>query len=137
MPCSWPCPIAIFSAICTSQFMHHDLRAKVKPIIEVMAACRPWCSVLAGLWLALLERMLPALAGMALVLPMLVIVASFAWYLCPLSITRHFPGQRSPDVDAHSGSRDRRLPLGAFIVRGLVVRRQHQNLAFESARYPI
>ena len=85
-------PIAIFSAICTSQFMHHDLRAKVKPIIEVMAALPTVVlGFLAGLWLApLLERMLPALAGMALVLPMLVIVASFAWYLCPLSITRHF-----------------------------------------------
>ena len=85
-------PIAIFSAICTSQFMHHDLRAKVKPIIEVMAALPTVVlGFLAGLWLApLLERMLPALAGMALVLPMLVIVASFAWHLCPLSITRHF-----------------------------------------------
>ena len=61
-------------------------------MIEVMAALPTVVlGFLAGLWLApLLERMLPALAGMALVLPMLVIVASFAWHLCPLSITRHF-----------------------------------------------
>ena len=51
--------------------MHHDLRAKVKPIIEVMAALLTVVlGFLAGLWLApLLERMLPALAGMVLVLP--------------------------------------------------------------------
>ena len=85
-------PIAIFAAICTSQFMHHDLRAKVKPIIEVMAALPTVVlGFLAGLWLApLLERMLPALAGMVLVLPVLVIVASFSWHLCPMSIKRHF-----------------------------------------------
>ena len=86
-------PLAILAAICTSQFMHHDLRAKVKPIIEVMAALPTVVlGFLAGLWLApLLERMLPALAGMALVLPLLVIVASFSWYVCPLSLKRHFP----------------------------------------------
>ena len=91
-------PIAIFAAICTSQFMHHDLRATVKPIIEVMAALPTVVlGFLAGLWLApLLERMLPALAGMALVLPMLVILASFAWHLCPLAMKRHVtPGNEA------------------------------------------
>jgi phosphate transport system permease protein len=86
-------PIAILAAICTSQFMHHDLRAKIKPIIEVMAALPTVVlGFLAGLWLApLLERMLPALAGMALVVPILIIVASFAWYLFPLSVKRYVP----------------------------------------------
>ena len=86
-------PIAILAAMCTSQFMHQDLRAKIKPIIEVMAALPTVVlGFLAGLWLApLLERMLPAVAGMALVLPLLVVVASFAWYLCPLSVKRHLP----------------------------------------------
>ena len=86
-------PIAILAAMCTSQFMHQDLRAKIKPIIEVMAALPTVVlGFLAGLWLApLLERMLPAVAAMALVLPVLVIVASFAWYLCPLSVKRHLP----------------------------------------------
>jgi len=86
-------PIAILAAMCTSQFMHEDLRAKIKPIIEVMAALPTVVlGFLAGLWLApLLERMLPAVAGMALVLPLLVVVASFAWYLCPLSVKRHLP----------------------------------------------
>ncbi|MCS6296439.1 MAG: ABC transporter permease subunit [Nitrospira sp.] len=91
-------PIAILAAICTSQFMHHDLRAKVKPIIEVMAALPTVVlGFLAGLWLApLLERMLPALAGMALILPMIVVLASFSWYLCPLSVKRHFsPGNEA------------------------------------------
>jgi phosphate transport system permease protein len=86
-------PIAILAAICTSQFMHQDLRAKIKPIIEVMAALPTVVlGFLAGLWLApLLERVLPAVAGMALVLPLLVIVASFVWYLCPPAVKRHVP----------------------------------------------
>lgn len=91
-------PIAIFAAICTSQFMHPDLRAKIKPVIEVMAALPTVVlGFLAGLWLApLLERLLPAVAGMALVLPILVIVSSLAWYLCPPAITRHLrPGNEA------------------------------------------
>ena len=84
-------PIAILAAVCTSQFMHQDLRAKIKPIIEVMAALPTVVlGFLAGLWLApLLERMLPAVAGMALVLPLLVVIASLGWYLCPLAFKRH------------------------------------------------
>lgn len=85
-------PIAILAAMCTAQFMHQDLRAKIKPIIEVMAALPTVVlGFLAGLWLApLLERMLPAVAAMALVLPLLVVASSFAWYLCPLAVKRHF-----------------------------------------------
>ena len=71
-------PIAILAAMCTSQFMHPDLRARIKPIIEVMAALPTVVlGFLAGLWLApLLERMLPALAAMAVTLPLLVIACS-------------------------------------------------------------
>ena len=83
-------PIAILAAMCTSQFMHPDLRAKIKPVIEVMAALPTVVlGFLAGLWLApLLERLLPAVAGMAVALPLLVIASSLAWYLCPPALTR-------------------------------------------------
>ncbi len=86
-------PIAILAAMCTSQFMHQDLRAKVKPVIEVMAALPTVVlGFLAGLWLApLLERMLPAVVGMVLVVPTLVVLASLGWHLCPPIITRYLP----------------------------------------------
>lgn len=88
-------PIAIFAAICTSQFMHPDLRANIKPIIEVMAALPTVVlGFLAGLWLApLLERQLPAVAAMAVVLPLLVLLCAFAWQLMPISVRQRLrPG---------------------------------------------
>jgi phosphate transport system permease protein len=91
-------PIAIFAAMCTAQFMHPDLRAKIKPVIEVMAALPTVVlGFLAGLWLApLLERLLPALAGMAVALPLLVIASSLLWYLLPPTFRRRLrPGQEA------------------------------------------
>ncbi|MDR4480299.1 MAG: ABC transporter permease subunit [Nitrospira sp.] len=91
-------PIAIFAAMCTSQFMHPDLRAQIKPIIEVMAALPTVVlGFLAGLWLApLLERYLPAVAGMALTLPLVVIASSFVWYFLPPTFRRRLrPGQEA------------------------------------------
>ena len=91
-------PIAILAAMCTSQFMHPDLRARIKPIIEVMAALPTVVlGFLAGLWLApLLERYLPAVAGMALTLPLLVIATAFLWYLLPPTFRRRLrPGQEA------------------------------------------
>ena len=91
-------PVAILAAMCTSQFMHPDLRAKIKPIIEVMAALPTVVlGFLAGLWLApLLERYLPAVAGMALTLPLLVIASSLVWYLLPPTFRRRLrPGQEA------------------------------------------
>src|SRR5690606_8584272 len=85
--------IAILAAVCTSQFMHQDLRATIKPIIEVMAALPTVVlGFLAGLWLApLLEWMLPSVVGMVLVVPTLVVLASLGWYLCPPAVKRYLP----------------------------------------------
>ena len=90
-------PIAILAAVYTSQFMHPDLRAKIKPVIEVMAALPTVVlGFLAGLWLApLLERMLPALAAMAVILPLLVIGSSLLWSLLPPALRRLRPGQEA------------------------------------------
>ncbi len=83
-------PVAIFSAIFTSQFMHPNLRAKIKPTIEVMAALPTVVlGFLAGLWLApLLERLFPAFIGMAITIPLAVVATSFLWRLVPRTI-RH------------------------------------------------
>ena len=52
---------------------------------------------LAGLWLApLLERLLPGLAGMAVVLPLLVIAGSLIWHFFPPAFSRRLrPGQEA------------------------------------------
>ncbi|MDE3241344.1 MAG: ABC transporter permease subunit [Nitrospirota bacterium] len=85
-------PLAILAALFTSQFMHPSLRAAIKPAIEMMAALPTVVlGFLAGLWLApLLERLFPALVGMAVVLPTLVLLAAFLWRLCPRSFRHRF-----------------------------------------------
>jgi phosphate transport system permease protein len=81
-------PLALLSAAFTSQFMHPDLRGTIKPIIEVMAALPTVVlGFLAGLWLApLLERLFPALVGMCIFLPFVVVLVSFAWSGIPLRL---------------------------------------------------
>ncbi|MGE0273797.1 MAG: ABC transporter permease subunit [Nitrospiraceae bacterium] len=88
-------PLAILSAAFTSQFMHPDLRGTIKPMIEVMAALPTVVlGFLAGLWLApLLERFFPALVGMFIVLPFVVVFVSFAWSAIPSRLRERFrPG---------------------------------------------
>jgi phosphate transport system permease protein len=91
-------PLAILSAAFTSQFMHPDLRGTIKPMIEVMAALPTVVlGFLAGLWLApLLERYFPALVGMFIFLPLMVMVASLLWYGIPLQLRERLrPGMEA------------------------------------------
>ncbi len=85
-------PIAILGAIFTSQFMHPNLRAKIKPIIEVMAALPTVVlGFLAGLWMApLLDRIFPALVGMTVAIPVIVVAASFVWRFAPGGFRHRF-----------------------------------------------
>ncbi len=78
-------PLAVLGAIYTSMFMHPDLRARIKPVIEIMAALPTVVlGFLAGLWMApLLERIFPAVVGMVFVVPLSVVLASLAWQLVP------------------------------------------------------
>src|SRR6266496_4150763 len=78
-------PLAVLAAIYTSMFMHPDYRAKIKPVIEIMAALPTVVlGFLAGLWMApLLERIFPAIVAMFLVVPLSVIVATLGWQFVP------------------------------------------------------
>ena len=78
-------PLAVLAAIYTSMFMHPDLRARIKPVIEIMAALPTVVlGFLAGLWMApLLERIFPAVVGMVFVVPLAVMSASLAWQVVP------------------------------------------------------
>ncbi len=88
-------PLAILAALYTSQFMHPTLRNKVKPTIEIMAALPSVVlGFLGGLWLApRIEHVVPALATAAIVLPLLIIAASFIWTRLPMRLRNGFrPG---------------------------------------------
>ncbi|MBF0337927.1 MAG: ABC transporter permease subunit [Nitrospirae bacterium] len=85
-------PIAIGGAICVSQFMHHSLRAVIKPVIEIMAAMPSVViGFVAGLWMApLVERLVPTI----FLLPVQVVVMAFLtlllWRLMPRSYRAKF-----------------------------------------------
>jgi phosphate transport system permease protein len=88
-------PLSICGAIYTSQFMHPSLRNLVKPTVEVMAALPSVVlGFFAGLWLApRMEKMVPGIFLMLVILPLVTLVASFVWRLTPLSFrSRLKPG---------------------------------------------
>ncbi|HYR60152.1 MAG TPA: ABC transporter permease subunit [Nitrospiraceae bacterium] len=91
-------PLALLGAIYTSMFMHPNLRAKIKPTIEMMAALPTVIlGFLAGLWLApLLERIFPAMVAMTVAVPASVAVTAILWQYLPATIIRRLrPGMES------------------------------------------
>ncbi len=81
-------PLAILGAMYTALFLHAKIRGIVKPVVEVMAALPSVVlGFIAGLWLApTLERVLPALLLMAVVLPASAMLALGAWKLSPAGL---------------------------------------------------
>lgn len=78
-------PLAICGAIFTGYFMAPGMRRKVKPLIEMMEALPTVVlGFLAGLWLApFVERNLLGIFSVLLLLPLIVLVASFVWLQLP------------------------------------------------------
>lgn len=83
-------PLAVLGAIYTAMFMHPNLRAKIKPTIEIMAALPTVVlGFLAGLWFApVLERNFPAMTGMVLVMPLAIAVSTGLFLVLPASLKR-------------------------------------------------
>ena len=81
-------PLAVLAAIYTAMFMHPELRAKIKPTIEIMAALPTVVlGFLAGLWFApVLERNFPAMVGMVLVIPLAIVLSSGFFLMLPASL---------------------------------------------------
>lgn len=86
-------PLAIFGALYTAQFMRPRMRQVVKPTIEIMEALPTVIlGFLAGLWLApFVETHLPGIFAMMLVMPLGIMLASFAWEKLPGSIRHKVP----------------------------------------------
>ncbi len=84
-------PIALSAALYTSQFMHPTLCRAIKPMVEIMAALPSVVlGFIAGLWLApAMERVIPAVFLMPLILPAAILIAYTAWRLVPGRITAH------------------------------------------------
>jgi phosphate transport system permease protein len=79
-------------------FMHPNLRAKIKPTIEIMAALPTVIlGFLAGLWLApMLDRMFPAMIAMTVVIPTSVVVMAVLWQYLPAALNRRLrPGMET------------------------------------------
>ena len=83
-------PMAVLAAVYTAMFMHPNLRAKIKPTIEIMAALPTVVlGFLAGLWFApVLERNFPAMTAMILMIPLAILVSAGTYTLLPASF-RH------------------------------------------------
>ncbi|MDH5670305.1 MAG: ABC transporter permease subunit, partial [Nitrospira sp.] len=83
-------PLAVLAAIYTAMFMHPDLRAKLKPTIEIMAALPTVVlGFLAGLWFApVLEHYFPAITGLTVMIPLAVVGSAALYLMLPISV-RH------------------------------------------------
>ena len=79
-------PIALLAAIYTSQFLHPNLRALIKPMMEIMASLPSVIlGFLAALWLApLLETRVPSFLLMVVGMPISALVVGRLWVALPL-----------------------------------------------------
>lgn len=91
-------PIALTAAIYTAYFMTPGLRRKVKPTIELMEALPTVIlGFLAGLWLApLVEKHLPAIALLLVLLPVSVFFTAFIWHNLPKQYKNRVPETWAP-----------------------------------------
>jgi phosphate transport system permease protein len=81
-------PLALLAALYVSEFMHPDLKAYIKPVVEIMAALPSVVlGFLAGLWLApLVERIVPGLFLVPVVVPVVIVLALLLWQLVPIGV---------------------------------------------------
>lgn len=88
-------PLALLGALYASQFMHPTLKGYVKPTVEIMAALPSVVlGFIAGLWLApMVEKVVPGLFLLPLVITALILLALLAWRLAPVTLRKRFrPG---------------------------------------------
>ncbi|MFM9058333.1 MAG: ABC transporter permease subunit [Planctomycetaceae bacterium] len=107
-------PVAILAAIYASQFMHSRWKARIKPVIELMAGLPSVVlGFVAGLVFApLLERaVMPFITGL-FVVPLTLVVAAHLWQCVPAGWRSRLAGARFAVVGLVA------LPLGVLAARG-------------------
>jgi len=87
-------PVAMLAAIYTSEFLHHSVRAVVKPAMEMMASLP---SVVLGFIAALIlaplvENVVPAVILSFLVLPLVFIASGYLWQVMPRALSLRWGG---------------------------------------------
>ncbi|RMD98112.1 MAG: ABC transporter permease subunit, partial [Calditrichaeota bacterium] len=84
-------PIAVFSALYVSQFMHPRWKSSIKPVMEIMAALPSVIiGFIGGLWLApRVQRIAPAFFAMFVIIPLGVIFLSWLWPRLPFKKLRY------------------------------------------------
>ncbi len=87
-------PLAIMGAIYTAYFMAPELRAWIKPGIEIMAALPTVIlGFIGGLWLApIIESELASVLTAFIAVPLALLSVAVAWSATPPSIRRRVPG---------------------------------------------
>lgn len=89
-------PIALLAAIFTSEFMHPKVKARVKPLVEMMASLP---SVVLGFLAALViaplvENIVPAVLASFVMLPLAFLLGAYAWQLMPRAWALRFEKHR-------------------------------------------
>ena len=110
-------PMALLAALYVSEFMHPDLKAYVKPVVEVMAALPSVVlGFLAGLWLApMVERVVPGLFLMPWIEAAFILGALLLWRRVPVTVRGRI---RTGGELAVLDSRGDRRRLGVVPPRG-------------------
>ncbi|TVR96053.1 MAG: ABC transporter permease subunit [Rhodospirillales bacterium] len=86
-------PLAIMGAIYSAYFMTPRMRGMTKPTIEIMEALPTVIlGFLAGLWFApFVERHLPAVFSVLILMPLTMLVVSFIWAKLPRGVRKAIP----------------------------------------------
>ncbi|PYM92318.1 MAG: ABC transporter permease [Candidatus Rokuibacteriota bacterium] len=81
-------PLALLAAVYVSEFMHPNIKAYVKPVVEIMAALPSVVlGFLAGLWLApMVERVVPGLFLVPFVVAPCILAVFALWRIVPSAI---------------------------------------------------
>jgi phosphate transport system permease protein len=89
-------PIALFGAVYTSEFLHPRNKVYVKPVMEIMASLPSVVlGFLAALWLApILERRVPSILCLAILLPAASFFIGWFWSRRPQSVRKFVPPGR-------------------------------------------
>jgi phosphate transport system permease protein len=87
-------PLAVLGALYISQFVHPDIRGRIKPTVEIMAALPSVViGFVAGLYLApLVERYVVAILLMMAVMPAAGTAGVLLWHRLPKAVRRFKPG---------------------------------------------
>ena len=78
-------PLALLAAVYTSEFMHRRVRARIKPVIEVMASLP---SVVLGFMAAMVfapfvSQLVPSILTTFVTVPLALVIGAYLWQLLP------------------------------------------------------